>query len=244
MALNLQSTAYRTKPQNSPVKIGDLVNVVNDLESLNENSSEAPGGGTVVGVQGTGTVGKIAKFTPNGTSIGDSVLSELNNNIGIDNPNPIFKFTIITMTQGDGMFLMNNSTQFLAALQRDVDETVPRGYLGLYDSNGSPLAIIGSKSFTQSDFINTGSNFGIGSIFNLSIGATAKLHVVGNTNDISEYIIKLENIDEDNAFSIKNNGQISSSLMPSFSDNAAALLGGLTVDDWYKTPTGELRIVV
>lgn len=32
--------------------------------------------------------------------------------------------------------------------------------------------------------------------------------------------------------------------LPEFADNAAALAGGLAVDDVYKTATGELRIVV
>lgn len=32
--------------------------------------------------------------------------------------------------------------------------------------------------------------------------------------------------------------------LPTFANNAAALAGGLVVDDVYKTSTGELRIVV
>lgn len=32
--------------------------------------------------------------------------------------------------------------------------------------------------------------------------------------------------------------------LPTYADNAAAIIGGLEADNWYKTATGELRVVV
>jgi hypothetical protein len=40
------------------------------------------------------------------------------------------------------------------------------------------------------------------------------------------------------------NGVLSLPLLPTYATNALALAGGLVVGDFYKTATGELRIVV
>lgn len=49
---------------------------------------------------------------------------------------------------------------------------------------------------------------------------------------------------------VNENGEVvadlsgASAVYPTFADNAAALAGGLVVNDLYKTATGEVRIVV
>jgi hypothetical protein len=60
---------------NSTDPIGKVLARLEDLKIIIDYINNiVPGGGTPVGVQGTGTVGTIARFTPNGTSIGNSQL--------------------------------------------------------------------------------------------------------------------------------------------------------------------------
>lgn len=77
-------------------------------------------------------------------------------------------------------------------------------------------------------------------------GATNTVLRMGNFNNST---IELNGVDitlnTSNRFTINTVGNLlTMTELPEYVDNAAAIGGGLNIDDVYKTPTGELRIVV
>lgn len=112
----------------------------------------------------------------------ETLILSSNDNVGIGaaGSTPAYKLSVVTTTAGDGIFLMNNSSQYLAALQRDPNAGTPKGYLALYDSSGNTQVVLNSPTYAVSDFINTGRNLGIGDGFSLAVGAVAKVHIAAS----------------------------------------------------------------
>lgn len=160
------------------------------------------------GLTGVGVVNYIPKWNGVSSLSGTSSIYD-DGNVGIGSSTPLFKLSVVTTVDGDGIFLMNNSSQYLASFQRDPNGGTPKGYIALYDSSGNTQVIINSPTYAQSDFVNTGRNFGIGSGFSLAVGATSKLHVQGSDSTSSNYSLKLDNSSATSLLSVRNDGIIS-----------------------------------
>ena len=173
---------------------------------------------------GVGVTSPSAKLHINNTGTDNTVLFEdntnpdstpfvidNNGNVGIGTSTPNKKLTVTTSNTGDGIML-RSSTNDLAALQ--VDPGIPsspykRGYIGLYNENSIYANVVFNTPYhTQSDYINTGLNLGIGHTFTTGIGATAKLHVVGSDSSSSNYGLKVQNSGGINNFVVRNDGNV------------------------------------
>ena len=145
-------------------------------------------------------------------SDGSVLIGENGNvNVGIGTSTPNKKLTVTTSNTGDGIML-RSSTNDLAALQ--VDPGIPsspykRGYIALYNENSIYANVVFNTPYhTQSDYINTGLNLGIGHTFTTGIGATAKLHVVGSDSSSSNYGLKVQNSGGTDNFVVRNDGNV------------------------------------
>ena len=131
-------------------------------------------------------------------------------------------FNVGTDTNGAGMFLTTIAGRPLGGFQKTVNG-IPVGYLALYDSNADTQLSFNSHGYTQSDFINTGLNLGIGSDFNVSVGATAKLHVQGIDTTSSNYAFKADDLAGNPLLYVRNDGVVS---MPTLPTSSVGLVAG------------------
>ena len=130
----------------------------------------------------------------------------------------------VGITSSEQTVLSIESTDTDATNDNAVVVVQAPGYaaLGLYDSNES---IINGNGWYNINSV--GGKFSIGS---LAVGGTAQpldlIEFSRKTIAGTDYMVpELENL-------------------PTFADNSAAITGGLSTNDVYKTSTGELRIVV
>jgi hypothetical protein len=82
---------------------------------------------------------------------------------------------------------------------------------------------------------------------NIDIGARSNINVYIDKNNTSGEIGELNiygNGNTNKLLSIKDDGIVSTYLLPVYANNPDALAGGLVVGDLYKTATGEVRVVV
>jgi hypothetical protein len=134
-----------------------------------------------------------------------------NSKVGIGTVTPNKKLTVTTSNTGDGIVL-KSSAYDLAALQ--LDPGIPatpykRGYLALYNENSIYANVVFNTPYhTQSDYINTGLNLGIGHTFTTGIGATAKLQIVGTDSTSSNYSLKIDNSASSPLFYVRNDGNV------------------------------------
>lgn len=140
------------------------------------------------------------------------------------------------------------------ALKNDTGETqllVAIGSADVHSSNnqilGLRLAVNGTSIAASECRVTTGStNYGkllSQWLVELDDGDEVSMHVAnhGHTTDITVDRAKLI------AFTPGRQGEQGAGLgaaLPVFADNAAAVGGGLTTDDLYRTATGEVRVVV
>ena len=165
-------------------------------------------------------------------------LNFVGGNVGIGTTVSSFKLGVETQTNGDGIALTFNNT-VLGGIQKS--NVGVNGYLGLYENGTHPIVVLGKQAHTTDSIINDGKNLLIGAITAI---AKAKLHVVGVDATSSNYAFKATDSAGNPLFYVRNDGVVGMPTLPTYADNALALVGGLVAGDIYKTVTGELRIVV
>jgi len=175
-----------------PVEVAGNLNVIGEgngivfADGTTQTTAATGGGGG--GVGGAGTAGALPLWT-NGTTLGDSVITQSGNNVGIGTVSPTSTLDVRgNMVLDSGI---NPSVLFTAASGGEQNK-----YLGLFNSPTSPSAsglkaggILVSDSFAfanpeKNDLIVKG-NIGIGTTVFSSIAGTAKLSINGqNAIDI------------------------------------------------------------
>ena len=114
------------------------------------------------------------------------------------------KLSIATDTTYDGIWLTNNTGSPLAIVGKNISGGLQTGFLDIRNTNGDIKVCLSLNEFAQSDFINTGLNFGIGN-FTTVTGATAKLHVKGAAN-AGTYALKIDNFASSPLLYVRNDG--------------------------------------
>jgi hypothetical protein len=173
----------------SQVLLGDATLTDFKLDSLTDVNVPTPGDGDVLkwnsttslweasdaaGITGSGTTNYIAKFTPNGGTLGNSQIFDNGTNVGINTASPTSKLTVngsfLATTSGVGLeynsgILYHGGSYY---------QFPSGGYYLLYGRTGMGL-IFGSNNAEVGRFDLSG-NLGIG-----TTSPTAKMDVVGLT---------------------------------------------------------------
>lgn len=147
----------------------------------------ASGGGTI---GGSGTLNYVAKFTPNGTTIGNSQIFDNGTNVGINTNTPSFPLTLNASGYG---FVQTNGTIEMGFYTAGTDALVgtkTNHGLGLFVNNGSSAI-----------YINTSKQVGIN-----QLTPTAILHTVGLGSTSSTFSTKIFNSSASNLLSIRDDG--------------------------------------
>ena len=184
--------------------------VFNDGSTLNVNDKGAltltdSNGTAVPNVSGTGTTGLLTKWTDgaNGT-LGDSVVTELNGNIGVSNPNPTAKLVVDASSSSELRFDqgIGGVTPVLSVISQPGSTTQGGASILGAGTGGSSFVFSDNLPFflvkdTKANVINN--NLGHGTILftllptgNVGIGTTnpaSSLDVAGNINTSTQYNI-------------------------------------------------------
>lgn len=138
------------------------------------------GGG---GMSGSGTLNYVAKWTPDGTSLGNSLLFDNGTNVGIGTADPQLKF-VVNASNGQSLGVYNATAEVVSS--QLYHETANGGSLRVYDDAGTIKVLIAAK--TNNSYINSGKNFGVG-----TNSPTATEHIVGIDSTSSNYSLKVDN---------------------------------------------------
>lgn len=186
-----------------------------------------PGGGTIVGVIGSGTLNYVAKFTPNGTSVGNSILFDDGTNIGLG----LTSLTAKLHIQG------SDSTSSNYALKVDNSSNTPLLYVR-NDGVSKFTSILDGTGSGIDNYSFASTSGGLKISYYSQAGSTAYLDFFTNNilgtrvQEFSGYY----SVNAKNRFSIK-----------TLSDNKTHLLmdgssGFIGVGSDYFTPTAQLHV--
>ena len=153
--------------------LGTTLNVAGDIQATGDVCTDLSGGVCLStagggGIGGSGTVNKVSKFTPDGTTLGDSQIFDDGTNVGIGTTTPATKLDVagtVTATSfvGDGSALTGL--------------TIPDGH-SLDAADGTPTDVV---------FVDNNGNVGIG-----TLTPTEKLWVEGNMGVNGELFRKVQ----------------------------------------------------
>lgn len=189
-------------------------------------------------VGGSGTLNYVAKWTPNGVTIGNSVMYDDGTNVGIGTNTPGSKFTVVANI-GDGVRAQssitgnyiiltggNNSVGPYILSNFTLGIKTPDAEVQLGKSSGSGRALIYvDSSITTGLHISANSTGGnaiildtngdcsfAGSVaVNTSIASLgAELHVVGSGNTSATFGFRVDSSTVPNLFYVRNDGAVSS----------------------------------
>lgn len=262
---NINSTDSKPKVL---ARLEDLKPIIDEVNALLSTPSTPPGGGTAVGVVGSGTVNYLSKFTPNGTSIGDSQIYDDGTQIGFGTagaPDYDFHFKAAKLN-GRAFYIENvtdgspNSKAVLATFVGDgglvnvsigASNSDTPGKFVVVDNNNSVHYIRTINGNTLFD--NDGLQYQYLTLkslnANVSFGPRLTQPFQIYDENTSRFIFSINgstsdiNMNQDAGITLFHRG-IRALGLPTYADNAAALAGGLVVGDVYKTAAGELRIFV
>jgi len=142
------------------------------------NGNLAPGAATTAGIiTGSGTLNYVPKWTPDGATLGNSIIFDDGTNVGIGTSAPLFKTHISQDITMDG-----DITAGTAQLSVGGNTTVEKRMLLGYDTNGDGFGFIKAGHFgvvwTPLALQPNGGNVGIG-----TSAPTRKLEVAAGDND-------------------------------------------------------------
>jgi len=140
-----------TDPQNPIVKISVDGTTITGLGTPASPLVATSGGGSI---GGSGTTNYIPRWTPNGTTLGNSLMNQIGSCISIDNASPIVacKLYVETTTQTVGAYVKNSFNSTL--------NTNYEGIIGIVDgtiTNGQSIGIVGGASGNSN--VNIGGAF-------------------------------------------------------------------------------------
>ena len=212
-----------------------------------QGGGTAPGGGTPVGIIGSGTVNKVAKFIA-GTTIGDSIIYDDGVNIGINTTTPTARLDI---NHSPTNFVRLGTSQQI--IQESATNFIQFSYSGIGDLYLMSENIQLSNAITGKTFSNNGTAIGALFAYNtydytfknydtsninyfevshvgffenrLGINMkspTATIHAQGLNSLSSNSALKLDNVTT-NILNVKNNGTIS---MPLLQTGKVGLVSG------------------
>jgi hypothetical protein len=153
------------------------------------------GGG---GMSGSGTTNYVAKWTPDGSTLGNSQIFDNGTNVGIGTPDPLARLSL-NASDGQSFSMYHAAAEVISA--QLLHQNAVGATFTLFDNTGNRKIVFSAKS--NDSYINTGANFGVG-----ITTPSSRVHVQGSDATSGNYALKVDNSASSPLLYVRNDGNV------------------------------------